>query len=98
MRTASVSKLTIYPSKTSSKLALVLLLESLAFPPFLLTMALLVMLFFMIGVGREEATIIELWPVLALFAVIGAACGAAASILSRPNKANSADTKNGAAD
>ena len=57
-----------------------------------------VMLFFMIDVGGEEATKNDLWPVLAFFAVLGAAWGAAASILSRPNKANSADTKSGAAD
>ena len=57
-----------------------------------------VILFFLIGVGGEEASINELWPVLAYFTILGAACGAAASILSRSNKANAADAKKRAAD
>ena len=49
-------------------------------------LVLAVALFFIIGVGGKDAVLSQTWPILMFFAVLGAACGATASILSRSNK------------
>jgi len=52
-----------------------------------------IMLFLIITAGGKDATLSNLWTILIFFALLGAVCGAAASILSRTNKALKTDSK-----